>query len=193
LTCRTINVGGGFGVAHGEKARGLDIGTLAAALVPILRALHGSSRSPRKVVFELGRFLTAPAGVYVVRVIRSKVSRGKSFFITDGGLHHHLGAAGTFGMALRSNYALQNISRPGAPTVRCCVAGPSCNPTDLLGVDVDLPQPEPGDLIAVLNAGSYGFTASPVLFLGRPTPAELIRHNGKIVLGRRPRTIGDFN
>jgi diaminopimelate decarboxylase len=193
LTCRTINVGGGFGVAHGEKARELDIDALAAALVPCLRVLHDSSREPRKVVFELGRYLTAPAGTYVARVVHVKTSRGKTFFITDGGLHHHLGAAGTFGTALRSNYVLRNVSRPDAPAVRCNVAGPSCNPTDLLGVDVDLARPERGDLIAVLNAGSYGLTASPVLFLGRPTPAELIRHDGKITLGRRPRTITEFN
>ena len=194
LTCRTINVGGGFGVAHGDKARELDIDALGSALLPTLRGLHGGPRSSqRRVVFELGRYLTAPAGVYVARVAHTKTSRGKTFFITDGGLHHHLAAAGTFGTALRSNYALLNVSRPDAPTVRCNVAGPSCNPTDLLGVDVDLPRPERGDLIAVLNSGSYGLTASPVLFLGRPTPAELVRHHGEIVLGRRPKTIVDFN
>ena len=60
----------------------------------------------RKIVFELGRFLTANAGTYIARVVSSKESRGKTFFIVDGGLHHHLAAAGTFGSALRSNYIL---------------------------------------------------------------------------------------
>lgn len=193
LTCGTINLGGGFGVSHSEKSLELDIDELAADLVPTLRALHDSSKVKRKIIFELGRFLTASAGIYVVRVISSKASRGKMFFMVDGGLHHHLAAAGTFGAALRSNYILQNLTRPDAPKVRCNVAGPSCNPTDLLGVDVELPQPEHGDLIAVLNSGSYGFTASPLLFLGRQTPPELVRHNNQIVLGRRPRTIVDFN
>jgi diaminopimelate decarboxylase len=171
----------------------LDISALAAALVPILRAFRGSSKVERKVTFELGRFLTAKAGIYVARVISSKESRGKTFFVVDGGLHHHLAAAGTFGAALRSNFVLHNLSRPDAPKVRCNVAGPSCNPTDLLGVDVELPRPEYGDLIAVLRSGSYGFTASPLLFLGRQTPAELIRRHGRVTLGRRPRTIVDFN
>jgi diaminopimelate decarboxylase len=96
-------------------------------------------------------------------------------------------------MAFRSNYLVQNLSRPDAPEVQCNLAGPSCNPTDLLGVDVKLPRPEHGDLIGVLKSGSYGLTASPLLFLGRQTPAELVRHKGKVILGRASRTITDFN
>ncbi len=193
LTCKTINLGGGFGVSHSEDSREMDIEDLAADLVPILRAFHDSSSVEREIIFELGRFLTANAGIYVTRVISSKESRGKTFFMVDGGLHHHLAAAGMFGTALRSNYILQNLSRPAAPKVRCNVAGPSCNPTDLLGIDVELPRPEYGDLIGVMKSGSYGFTASPLLFLGRQTPAELVHQNGRIVLGRRPKTILDFN
>jgi diaminopimelate decarboxylase len=193
LTCETINLGGGFGIAHTENDRELELKFLAKELVPILHDFCDRSGTKRHVIFELGRFLTADAGIYVTRVISSKESRGKTFFIVDGGLHHHLAAAGSFGAMLRGNFVLRNLSRPEAPKVRCSIAGSSCNPTDLLGVDVELPRPEHGDLIAVLRSGSYGLTASPLLFLGRPTPAELICHQGEIILGRRPRTIIDFN
>ena len=77
--------------------------------------------------------------------------------------------------------------------MKCSIAGPSCNPTDLLGVDAEIPEPAIGDLIAVLKSGSYGLTASPLLFLGRATPAEIVRQNGEIKLGRPARTIVDFN
>jgi diaminopimelate decarboxylase len=193
LICRTINLGGGFGVSHAENDRELQVKSLAKDLVPILREFHDSSEVKREIIFELGRFLTADAGIYVAQVISSKESRSKTFFMVDGGLHHHLAAAGSFGATLRANFVLRNLSRPAAPKVRCNIAGPSCNPTDLLGVDVELPRPEHGDLIAVLKSGSYGLTASPLLFLGRQTPAELICHHGEIILGRRPRTIVDFN
>ncbi len=193
LTCRTINLGGGFGVSHAEVHRELDIIALSESLRPVVAALVASSRVERKVVFELGRYLTANAGIYVARVISSKVSRGKLFVMLDGGLHHHLAAAGTFGAALRSNFSLRNLTRPGGPPVRCQVAGPSCNPTDLLGIDVELARPEIGDLVGVLKSGCYGLTASPLLFLGRQTPAELVRHNGGVVLGRRPRQMSEFN
>jgi diaminopimelate decarboxylase len=193
LPCEAVNVGGGFGVSHGETSREIDLELLGPALAPALGALRQAQPRRPAVVFELGRYLTAHAGIYVSRVISSKASRGKSFFVVDGGLHHHLAAAGTFGAALRSNFALCNLSRPDAPKMLCNVAGPSCNPTDLLGIDVELPRPEHGDLVAVLQTGSYGFTASPVLFLGRPTPAELVRQRGKVVLGRRSRAATEFN
>jgi diaminopimelate decarboxylase len=193
LKCRTINLGGGFGVSHGDSGHEMDIDALTAVLMPILRAFCNSSIVKRKIILELGRFLTANAGIYVVRVVSSKQSRSKAFFMVDGGLHHHLAAAGMFGTALRSNYILKNLSRPNASNIRCNVAGPSCNPTDLLGIDIELPQPELGDLIAIMKSGSYGFTASPLLFLGRNTPSELIKHNGRIFLGRRSMSMVDFN
>jgi diaminopimelate decarboxylase len=180
-------------LSHTEDGRELDLMVLAKDLVPILREFRDHSQVERRIIFELGRFLTADAGIYVSRVISSKTSRGKTFFMVDGGLHHHLAAAGSFGAAFRSNYLLRNLSRPSAEKIRCSIAGPSCNPTDLLGIDVELPRPEIGDLIAVLKSGSYGFTASPLLFLGRQTPPELIYQDGEVILARRPRTIVDFN
>lgn len=193
LPCTTINLGGGFGASHTEEGRELDLAALGKDLVPILQNCLNSSSTKRKIIFELGRFLTADAGIYVARVIGCKQSRGKLFCMVDGGLHHHLAAAGSFGAVMRSNFLLRNLSRPTAAKVRCTIAGPSCNPTDLLGIDVELPQPEVGDLIAVLKSGSYGFTASPLLFLGRQTPAELICRHGEVSLARAPRTIVDFN
>jgi diaminopimelate decarboxylase len=193
LHCTTVNLGGGFGVSHGETDRELDLGAAAQALRPILEEFVASAPVPRTLIFELGRYLTAEAGLYVTRVLSSKTTRGKTFFLVDGGLHHHLAAAGTFGAALRANFALRNLSRPDAEPVRCEVAGPSCNPTDLLGIDVELPRPEVGDLVGVLKSGSYGLTSSPVLFLGRQMPAELVLHQGELKLSRRPRRITDFN
>jgi len=193
LRCTTINLGGGFGVSHTEKDKVLPLAELGDALTPILRGFVAESDKPRDLVMELGRYLTAPVGLYVVRVVSAKESRAKTFFMVDGGLHHHLSASGTFGATLRSNFVLRNLTNPDGPVVRCNIAGPSCNPTDLLAVEIDIPQPRVGDLIAVENAGSYGLTASPILFLGRATPAELIYDNGEVMLGRRARTILDFN
>ena len=193
LVCGVLNLGGGFGISHTEEGRELKLAELGKELLPVIEQFRRTSKVQRRLVFELGRFLTADAGIYVARVISAKESRGKQFFMVDGGLHHHLAAAVTFGAALRSNFLLRNLSHPELPQVKCSIAGPSCNPTDLLGVEVELPQPSIGDLIAVLKSGSYGFTASPLLFLGRPTPAELVRHNGQISLGRAAKTILDFN
>jgi diaminopimelate decarboxylase len=193
LPCSKINLGGGFGVGHGQDARELDIAKLAEPLIPVLRAFVEESRTHVDLMFELGRFLIAVAGIYVTRVIGSKLSRGKLFFACDGGLNQHLAAAGTFGAALRSNFALRNLTQPNAPPVVCSLCGPSCNPTDLLGVDVSLPKPTEGDLIGILNSGSYGLTASPILFLGHRTPVELVRYGVKFAIGRRAFNVTEFN
>jgi diaminopimelate decarboxylase len=193
LVCRTINLGGGFGVGLGPEPRRLEIGDLARDLIPLIDGLASPAIGARELIFELGRYLTAEFGVYVCRVVSLKRSRGKLYFIVDGGLHHHLAAAGTFGAALRSNFPIVNLTRQGAPTVKCSIAGPSCNPTDLLGIDVDIPEPQVGDLLAVLKSGSYGFSASPLLFLGRPTAVELVRDRDDVVVGRRRRTMLEFN
>ena len=193
LSCQIINLGGGFGVSHTEADHELNLIELADSLKPIIRENKDKMQADCKIVFELGRYLTADAGMYVARVISNKESRGKAFFLVDGGLHHHLAAAGTFGTALRKNFVMQNLSKSTGQKVSCTVAGPSCNPTDLLGIDVELANPELGDLLGVMKAGSYGLTASPMLFLGRPTPAEIIWQSDRFELGRAPKTILDFN
>ena len=188
-----INLGGGFGVAHGAEHRELDVDAMADRVVPLLGDYCASWGGRCTFILELGRYLTAAAGIYVTRVIDAKCSRGKRFVTCDGGLNHHLGAAGTFGAAVRTNYPLLHLSRPDAAAVVCSIAGPSCNPTDLLGVDASLPQLAAGDLLGVTMSGSYGLTASPLLFLGRDTPAELVRSGSAISLGRRRFRAAEFN
>lgn len=195
LACRKINLGGGFGIAHAADRRELDIVQVGAQLAPALKAWRAKSAATGAcaLIFELGRYITAPAGIYVTQVVGAKLSRGKVFVTCDGGLNHHLAAAGTFGAALRGNFPVLNLSRPAEAALTCSLSGASCNPTDLLGVDVSLPSPQPGDLVGVAMSGSYGLSASPMLFLGRRTPAELIRANGGIVVGRQSHGIDHFN
>jgi diaminopimelate decarboxylase len=193
LHCELVNFGGGFGVDHGISAAELNLDELGALVRPILSDFQGGSSGNRRFVFELGRYLTATAGIYVTRVVSEKQSRGKDYFVCDGGLNHHLAAAGTFGTALRANYPILNLSNPGAVPAAVNVAGPSCNPTDLLGVNVEIPRPAIGNLLGVAKSGSYGLTASPVWFLGRRTPAELVHRDGQFVLGRRSMDITEFN
>lgn len=192
LACRLLNLGGGFGLGQSAPRKLLDVAAAGALLQPDFQAWR--QRFPAcTLLFELGRFLVAEAGVYVTRVVDSKASRGKTWVVCDGGLNHQLAAAGTFGAALRGNFPLLNLSRPDAPPQACQVAGPSCNPTDLLGVDATLPTPAPGDLIGVALSGAYGLTASPLLFLGHDTPVELVRHHGQVSVGRRSHSVVDFN
>ena len=128
-----------------------------------------------EVVIELGRYIVGECGVYVCRVIDRKVSRGHVFLVTDGGLHHHLAASGNFGQVVRKNYPVLVASAVDrAVTEQASVVGPLCTPLDLLGDRMELPRAQEGDLIAVLQSGAYGLTASPQGFLSHPAAHEIL-------------------
>lgn len=169
-----LNLGGGFGIPYAAGDEPLDIEQVGAALRDTLRSAPDSLAETQFAV-ELGRWLVGEAGVYLARVVDVKQSGGRTFAVTDGGLHHMLAASGNFGQALRRNYPLANASRfAEKPSSEITVTGCLCTPLDLLGDSVLLPPTRPGDLIAVFCAGAYGKTASPASFLGQPEARELL-------------------
>jgi diaminopimelate decarboxylase len=128
-----------------------------------------------ELVIELGRYLVGEAGVYVVRVLDRKVSRGQVFLVTDGGLHHHLSASGNFGQVIRKNYPVMISQTRGETAVESAsVVGPLCTPLDLLADKMELAAAQPGDLAVVFQSGAYGASASPQGFLGHPPVVEIL-------------------
>jgi diaminopimelate decarboxylase len=124
---------------------------------------------------ELGRWLVGEAGVYLTRIVDRKESRGKTFLVTDGGLHHQLAASGNFGQLLRRNYPAAIANRFAAdPEEELTVTGCLCTPLDLLADEAMLPRAEVGDLVAIFCAGAYGLTASPTAFLSQPMAREML-------------------
>ena len=171
---RTLNIGGGFGIPYFPGEQRLDLGPIGANLRELASGLHGTLPEARLVV-ELGRYLVGESGLYVCRVIDRKVSRGQVFLVTDGGLHHHLAASGNFGQVLRKNYPVVIANRVhGRQREIASVVGPLCTPLDLLADRVELAVAQPGDLVAVLQSGAYGLSASPTGFLSHPAPGELL-------------------
>jgi diaminopimelate decarboxylase len=126
-----------------------------------------------EVIMELGRYLVGEAGIYVTRVIDVKESRGQRFAVCDGGLHHHLAASGNFGQVIRKNYPVAAVTLTEAHEA-ISVVGPLCTPLDLLGDRMMLSRLEAGSLVAVLQSGAYGKTASPEAFLSHPGCAEIL-------------------
>lgn len=171
---RSLNLGGGFGIPYFPGDQPLELAPIGANLSQLLERARAELPAAHLVV-ELGRYLVGEAGVYVCRVIDRKISRGQVFLVTDGGLHHHLAASGNFGQVIRKNYPVVIGNRIDAPQrERASVVGPLCTPLDLLGEKMDLARAEEGDLVAVLQSGAYGLTASPTAFLSHPPPAELL-------------------
>lgn len=171
---RFLNLGGGFGIPYFPGEQRLDLTPIGDNLVDILaRAAHALPAA--ELVIELGRYLVGEAGVYVARVIDRKVSRGHTYLVTDGGLHHHLSASGNFGQVIRKNYPAAIGNRMGAePGEPCSVVGPLCTPLDLLADRMSLPNASNGDLVVIFQSGAYGASASPQGFLGHPAVTEVL-------------------
>lgn len=171
---RLLNIGGGFGIPYFPGDKPIDLGPIAENLA-MLSERVAVQLPMANIVIELGRYLIGEAGVYVCRVIDRKISRGEVFLVTDGGLHHHLAASGNFGQVIRKNYPVVVANRVGGTEREIVnVVGPLCTPLDLLASRMDLALARPGDLIAVLQSGAYGPTASPSAFLGHPAPLEIL-------------------
>lgn len=167
-----LNLGGGFGVVYHPQDTPLDLTALRPVLKRIGEIAQGAWPGVR-VNLELGRYLVASAGIYITRIVDRKKSRGKTYLLCDGGMHHHLALSGNLGQVLRRNWpiiAVDHMDAPCAETVD--LAGPLCTPLDVLGQNQSLPPLKPGDLIGVLQSGAYGASASPQDFLSRPAPHE---------------------
>jgi diaminopimelate decarboxylase len=169
-----LNIGGGLGVPYFPGEQRIELAEIAAHLEPLLQS--AKTRLPgAEIVMELGRYLVAEAGIYVCEVVDKKVSRGETFLITNGGLHHNLAASGNFGQVIRKNYPVcigNRVASASPETVS--VVGPLCTPLDILGDKMALSPADVGDLVVVFQSGAYGYSASPRDFLGHPHPVEIL-------------------
>ena len=114
--------------------------------------------------------------MYVTRVVDRKVSRGKTFVVVDGGLHHQLAASGNFGQVIRRNYpvAVGNRLERGRRRRRSAWSAACARRSTCSATTSRFRATEIGDLIVVFQAGAYGLTASPTAFLGHPEPVEVL-------------------
>ncbi len=173
-----VNLGGGFGIPYFHGEAPLDIESVGAAL-----ALELNNRAQvlaeSQFAIELGRWLVGEAGVYLTRIVDRKVSHGKTFLVTDGGMHHQLAASGNFGQVIRRNYPVAVASRMAEPPAEeASIVGCLCTPLDRLADDVMVPRSDVGDVVAVFMAGAYGLSASPQAFLGQQPALEMAVGSG---------------
>lgn len=172
---RYLNIGGGFGIPYTERDQPLDLSAIGANLHALMAEVVRPRLGNTKIAIELGRYIVGEAGVYITRVVDKKESRGRTFLVVDGGLHHQLAASGNFGQVIRRNYPVVIANRLESTALeKATVVGCLCTPLDLLGDDLILPKAEIGDLVAVFMAGAYGLTASPTAFLSHPHPLEVL-------------------
>ena len=178
-TLEALDVGGGLGVRyHDEQAP--TPRAFADAVVPPVRA------AGLKLLCEPGRYLVANAGILLTRVLYGKHAGGKEFVIVDAGMTDFVRP---------SHYNAHHDIVPlkdGSRTERTVnVVGPICESGDFLALDRRLPAVEPGELLAVLGTGAYGFVMSST-YNQRPRPPEVMVEGDRFFIARPRETLDDL-
>jgi diaminopimelate decarboxylase len=170
--------GAGLGIPYHEGDAAVDVAAVAKTVLPVIEQVASAPRYTRaQWVLETGRFLVGEAGVYLARVVHTKTSRGKRIVVLDGGMNHHLGAAGHLGMVIHRPYRMSVIpgdARPVQGVEPHDIYGPLCTSIDVLGRNVQLPRLEEGDVLVVHCSGAYGPSSSPAGFISHPPAQEFM-------------------
>jgi diaminopimelate decarboxylase len=179
---RLVDAGGGLGIPYESEEEALDLIGLRRRLAGLSHRMSADPVLARtRILMEPGRFLVGPAGAYLSRVVDRKSVNGSTVVILDGGVHHVLRPA-----LVGQEHRIRVVGKPSplAKARPVTIAGPLCTGLDVLAAGVVLTPPDPGDLVAVLDVGAYGYTESMPWFLSHPVPAEIAIQGGRSALIR---------
>ncbi len=177
---RYINIGGGLGITYHDETPPHPQ-ELAAALSPLLRDLTCV------LIMEPGRVIVGNAGVLVTSVLYNKESDAKRFLIVDAAMNDLLRPS-LYG----AYHDIRVVREPThSKTAVVDVVGPVCESGDFLAKDRSLPDVQPGDLLAVMSAGAYGF-AMASNYNSRPRPPEVLVKEGQMHVIRARETHDDL-
>jgi diaminopimelate decarboxylase len=143
-----VDLGGGLGIPYRDDNEPPPRPDAYAAVVK--RATRDLDCT---LIFEPGRLIAGNAGILVTRVILLKTGEAKTFVVVDAAMNDLVRP--TLYDAYHEIWPVREAAA-SASRIRADVVGPVCESGDFLALDRDLPQPKPGDLLAVMSAGAYG-------------------------------------
>jgi len=179
IRLETVDVGGGIGIGT-DGQDDLSPESYAGAVLPLLEDLGAT------VLIEPGRAILGPAGSLVTRVLYLKENSGKHFVVTDAGMNDLIRPP-LYGAI----HPIESVGPPRGQSIVADVVGPICETSDFFARDLTLAAPQEGDLLAIRDAGAYGFAmASNYNF--RPRAAEILVEDGALRVIRRRETFEDL-
>jgi len=179
ITLEVLDLGGGLGISYGAEPP-LDVERLARGLEERLREVS------LRLILEPGRSLVGDAGALLTRVLYVKRNPGKNFVIVDAGMNDLMRPT-LYG----SYHEIVPLRAGAAERLQADIVGPLCETGDFLARDRDLADVQPGDLLAVLTTGAYGFVLSSN-YNTRPRPAEVLVHGAETELIRPREAVEDL-
>jgi len=165
LPLRDLDVGGGLGIGY-DGEEDADVEPYTAELTQVAAELGA------ELVLEPGRWLVGPVGTFVTRVLYVKDAPGRRIAVCDGGMNDLIRPA-LYG----ASHPISVLGGDQRPRGAVDVVGPVCETGDFFALGLELPLPEPGDLVAIGQAGAYGRVMSSA-YNARPFCAEVLREAG---------------
>lgn len=179
IDIKYIDAGGGLGIRYNEEEppHPREFG---AAIMPLLKNMGCT------LIFEPGRVLVGNAGILVTKVLYLKTGEAKNFVIVDAGMNDLIRPS-----LYDAFHKIIPVEENQANEITADVVGPICESGDFLAKDRKIPQPEPGDHLAVMSAGAYGFTMSSN-YNSRPRVAEVMVDGDKYHVIRKRENYEDL-
>jgi diaminopimelate decarboxylase len=188
VTFEFVDMGGGIGVPYKPEDKPLDLSTFSERVLSLFkRRVNEYCLGAPFFCVEPGRYLVCDASILLTRVNTVKVTPFKRFVGVDAGFNTLVRPTmyGSYHHVLVAN----KMDAPEKETYD--VAGPVCESGDLLARDRRLPKVEEEDLLAILNAGAYGYAMSSQ-YNSRPRAAEVLVKDGKCAVIRKRETLDDL-
>jgi diaminopimelate decarboxylase len=181
INIRYLNIGGGLGITYSDEKPPLPQ-DLSNALLPLVQDLKLT------LVMEPGRVIVGNAGILVTKALYLKAGEAKSFVIVDAAMND---------LIRPSLYGAYHEIRPlneeagHRAKQQVDIVGPVCESGDFLAKDRMLAAVKPGELMAVMSAGAYGFVMASN-YNSRPRVPEVLIKDGEIHVIRERETYDDL-
>jgi diaminopimelate decarboxylase len=179
IQIRYLDLGGGLGITYDDEE-------------PPHPEQYGKAiqeefdRTDITLILEPGRVITGNAGILVTEVLYVKTSGEKTFIIVDAAMNDLMRPT-----LYNSYHGIQPVHRSRPGKVKADIVGPICESGDFLAKDREVEPYEPGDLMAVMSAGAYGFSMSSN-YNSRPRACEVLVSGDRFHVIRARETLADL-
>lgn len=186
---KVLNVGGGFGIKYTDDDSPLPLDKYAKAIIRSVRT-HSAANNLNlpEIWIEPGRSIVGEAGTTLYTVGTQKdIPQIRKYVSVDGGMADNIRPA--LYQAKYSGVLANKVVDLNEEVVS--IAGKACESGDMLMWDVVLPQPKPGDILAMFSTGAYGY-AMASNYNRLTKPAVVLIENGNDFLAIRRETVEDY-
>ena len=181
VNIRYLDVGGGLGIPYDQETPPAP-GDYGAAVLDLVSDMNVS------LIMEPGRVLVGNAGIMATQVLYKKQSSDKNFVIVDAAMNDLMRPS-----LYKAYHSIIKVAKDDGPTRKIVadVVGPICESGDFLARSREMDDPDPGELLAVMSSGAYGFSMSSN-YNSRPRSAEVLVDRSNYYLIRQRETYEDL-